>query len=130
MSCTDQYGPILFKKFIRDLILVIKDVNFTSYTNDNIIYQTSNIVNDAIHQLRNSEENFFGLFSDNQMKANAEKYHFTMSANDAPEIQVGESLTETHHSAKLLSVKIDYKLAFNNYVKNLCKKQTINSQPW
>ena len=33
-------GPILFNVFFSDLFLVVKDVNFASYADDNTIYQS------------------------------------------------------------------------------------------
>ena len=33
-------GPILFNVFFSDLFLVVKDVNFASYADDNSIYQS------------------------------------------------------------------------------------------
>ena len=59
------------------------------------------------------------------MKGNTDKCHLTMSLNNTPERKVGDSLIKTSTCEKLLGVKIEYKLAFDNYVK----KQTINLGP-
>ena len=45
-----------------------------------------------------------------------------MSTNNAQEIQVGDSLIKTINCEKLLGIKIDYNLIFDNHVNNLCKK--------
>ena len=119
-------GSILFNIFLSDLFLVAKDVNFASYVDDNTIYQSGRNVDDVINDLQLSAEKLFRSFSDNQIKGNTDKSHLTMSTNNTPELNVGDSLIKTSTCEKLLGVKIDYKLAFDNYVK----KQTINLGPW
>ena len=76
-------GPILFNIFINDLFLVIKDVDFLSYADDNTIYQSGRTVGDVINGLQVSAEKLFQWFSDNQMKGNTDKYHLIMSTNNA-----------------------------------------------
>ena len=119
-------GSILFNIFLSDLFLVAKDVNFASYVDDNTIYQSGRNVDDVINDLQLSAEKLFRWFSDNQIKGNTDKSHLTMSTNNTPELKVGDSLIKTSTCEKLLGVKIDYKLGFDNYVK----KQTINLGPW
>ena len=46
-----------------------------------------------------------------------------MSINDTKETQVEEFLIETCNYEKLLAVKINCKLKFDNHVNNLCKKR-------
>ena len=115
-------GPILFNIFLSDLFLVVKDVNFASYADDNTIYQSANNVDDVINDLQLSAEKLFRWFSYNQMKGNTDKCHLVMSANNNPEIQVGDSLTKASDCEKLLGLKIDYKLNFENHVNSLYKK--------
>ena len=115
-------GPILFNIFLSDLFLVVKDVNFASYADDNTIYQSANNVDDVINNLQLSAEKLFRWFSDNQMKGNKDKCHLIMSTNNNPEIQVGDSLIKASDCEKLLGRKIDYKLNFDNHVNSLCKK--------
>ena len=115
-------GPILFNNFFSDLFLVVKDVNFTGYADDNTIYQSGKIIDDIINRLEVSAEKIFKWFSDIQMKGNTDKFHLIMSTENAPELQIGDLLIKTRSSEKLLGVKIDYKLTFDEHVKSLCKK--------
>ena len=115
-------GPILFNIFISDLFLVIKDVDFASYADDNTIYQSGRTVDDVINGLQVSAEKLFQWFSDNQMKGNTDKCHLIMSTNNATELQIGDSSIKTSNCEKLLGVKIDYKLTFDEHVNSLCKK--------
>ena len=66
-------GPILFNIFISDHFLVVKDVNFSSYADDNTIYQSGKTVGDVINSLQVSAEKFFKWFSDNQMEGNTDE---------------------------------------------------------
>ena len=115
-------GPILLNIFLSDLFLVVKDVNFASYADDNTIYQSGRNANDVINDLQLSAEKLFRWFSDNQMKGNTDKCHLIMSINNTPELKVGDSLIKTSTCEKLLGVKINNKLTFDNRVVNLCKK--------
>ena len=115
-------GSSFIQYFLSGLFPIVKDVNFASYTDDNTIYQSSRSVDDVINDLQLSVEKLFRWFSDNQMKRNSDKCHLVMSTNNTPELKVVDSLIKTSTCEKLLGVKIDYKLTFDNYVANLCKK--------
>ena len=56
------------------------------------------------------------------MKGNTDKCHLIMCTNNTPQLKVGDSLIKTSTCEKLLDVKIDYKLTFDNHMANLCKK--------
>ena len=101
-------------------------MDFASCADDNTIYQLGRTVDDVINGLQVSEKKLFQWFSDNQMKGNTDKCHLIMSANSATELQIGDSLIKTSNCEKLLGVKIDYKLTFDEHVNSLCKKQTLN----
>ena len=99
-----------------ELFLVVKDVNFASYADDNTIYQSGRNVDDLINDLQISVEKLLRWFSDSQMKGNTDKCHLVMSTNNTPELKVGDSLIKTSACKKLLGVKIDYKVTFDNHV--------------
>ena len=56
------------------------------------------------------------------MKGNTEKCHLIMSTNQSVNFQLGGSLMERSDCEKILRVKIDYKLNFDEHVKILCSK--------
>ena len=53
------FCPILFNIFISDLFLVVKDLNFASYADDNTIYESGKTVDDVINGLQVSAEKLF-----------------------------------------------------------------------
>ena len=56
------------------------------------------------------------------MKGNTEKCHLIMSTDQTVNFQFGGSLIERSDCEKMLGVKIDYKLNFDEYVKTLYSK--------
>ena len=62
------------------------------------------------------------LLSDNQMKGNTEKCHFIISIDQSLNFQLGCSVIERSNCGKMLGVKTDYKLNFEEHVKTLCSK--------
>ena len=77
-------GPILFNIFLSVLFLVVKDVNFASYDDDNTIYQSGRNADDVINDLQLSAEKLFRWFSDNQMKGNTDRCRLIVSTNNTP----------------------------------------------
>ena len=65
-------GPILFNIFLKDLFLVVKDTDFTSYADDSIIYDIGDSINDVIASLQDSPEKLFQWFSGKQLKGNTD----------------------------------------------------------
>ena len=56
------------------------------------------------------------------MKGNTNKSHLIISSNDSSEIKIGNSLIKSSNCVKLLGVKIDTKLTFDDHIKDLCRK--------
>ena len=115
-------GPILFNIFLCDLFLIMEDFDFASYADDNTIYKVGDNIDDVISSLQELSKKLFQWFSDNQMKGNTEKCHLIVSTKEPTEIQVGESIIKSSNSEKLLGIKIDYQLNFDNHIKDLCRK--------
>ena len=114
-------GPILFNIFLSDLFLVVQNVDFASYADDNTIYNSSENI-DVILSLQESSKQLFKWFYDNQMKSNSDKCRLIVSTNDTTEIQIGDFVIKSSSTEKLLGVNIDCKLNFDSHVKHLCNK--------
>ena len=72
--------------------------------------------------LQNSSNRFIQWLSDKQLTRNTEKCHLITSTNEHVDIQLGSSRIRGRDGEKLLAVKIDYKLNFDEDVKTYCKK--------
>ena len=115
-------GPLLFNIFLSDLLLILKDVNIASYTDDNTLHYSRDTIEEVILSLQSSSKRLFQWLSDNQMKGNTEKCQLIMSTDQSVNFQLGGSLVERSDCEKMLGVKIDYKLNFDEHVKTLCNK--------
>ena len=123
----DSYRPwsdilFLFNIFLSDLFLIVKDVYITSYADDNTLYDSCDTIEEVISSLQSSSKKLFQWLSDNQMKGNTEKCHLIMSTDQSVNFQLGGSLIERSDCEKMLGVKIDYKLNFDEHVKTLCSQ--------
>ena len=115
-------GRILFNIFLSDLFLIADDVNDTNYADDNTIYKEYEKIDDLITSLRDAAEKLFKWFSDNQMKENTDKCHLLLSKDESSEIHIGDSIIESSTCEKLLGIKIDSKLRFDDHLQDLCNK--------
>ena len=104
------------------MFLVVQNVDFASYADDNTIYNPIENIDDVILSLQESSKQLFKWFSDNKMKSNSDKCHLIVSTNDTTEIQIGDSVIKSSSTEKLLGVNIDCKLNFDSHVKHLCNK--------
>ena len=60
------------------------------------------------------------------MKINADKCHLLVSTNNTVKIKIGSFDITNSKSEKLLRVKFDHKLSFDDRISELCKKASRN----
>ena len=75
-------GPILFSTFLGDLFLVMIENEFTSYVDDNTLYDADNTTEEVISSLQVPSEKLFKWFFDNQMQGNSGKCHMILRTNE------------------------------------------------
>ena len=56
------------------------------------------------------------------MRINADKSHSLVSTNNTVKIKIGNFDITNSKNEKLLGVKFDHKLSFDNHISELCKK--------
>ena len=115
-------GPLLFNIFLIDLFFIVKNTDIASYADDNTPYISANNINEVIISLEKATNTSFKWFSDNVMKSNAEKFHLLVSTNNAINIKIGNIDINNSTCEKLLGVKSDYKLTFEDHISELRKK--------
>ena len=105
---------------------MISDTDFSSYADDNTIYDSGNSIGEVISSLQESAEKLFQWFSHNQMKGNTDKCHLINSIVEPIEIRVGESLIKNSTCEKLLGVKLITNLILLLVPKVFVRRQIVN----
>ena len=122
-------GPLLFNIFLCDMFLILDDVDFASYADDNTPYVTGESVDQVTYRLENSAKTLFQWFRDNEMKSNASKCHFLLSKKETSFIEAEGNQIKNSQSEKLLGVTFEANLSFNLHLDIMCKKasQKLNA---
>ena len=114
-------GPLLFDIFRFDVFFIMNETEFASYTDDNTPYTSSQNVDNVIRTLVNDSVSLFKWFSNNQMKTNKDKYHL-LSNKERVTMKIVETEIKSSNCEKLLGIKIDSNLIFNEHLNNIiCK---------
>ena len=115
-------GTLLFNIFLCNLFFIMKETNFSSYADDDTHYRTADTIEEVIDtieevikSLERDSTMLFKWFSDNQMKANISKCHLLVNKNDEVVINLGETEIKNSEYEKLLGIKADTNLNFNEH---------------
>ena len=117
MSHGSILGPILFNIFSSDLFFIVDDIDIANYADDKTIYKEHDNIDDLITSLQNAAAKLFKWFSDNQMRGNTDKCNLLLSKDESSEIHIGDSIIESSTCKKLLGIKIDSKLRFDDHIQ-------------
>ena len=116
-------GPSLFNVFLCDLFLFFHDIPVANYADDNIPYYTGLKISNILIKLKNAVDTLLQWFKDNRMKVNPDKYHLLINTTkESFQIKIGNETVNNSKYEKLLGVKVDHELNFNERVSSLCKK--------
>ena len=114
-------GPLLFDIFRFDVFFIMNETEFASYTDDNTPYTSSQNVDNVIRTLVNDSVSLFKWFSNNQMKTNKDKYHL-LSNKERVTMKIVETEIKSSNCEKLLGIKIDNNLTFNEHLNHIIEK--------
>ena len=115
-------GPLLFNIFLADLFFVVKDIYIASYPDDSTPFIVENNIDNVIASLEQVSDALFNWFKNNRLKNNVDKCHVLVSTNKPVGIKIGDYTIDNSECKKLLGVKADVNLNFNNHMSDLCKK--------
>ena len=96
--------------------------DIASYADNNTPYSSDFNLEEVMQKLELTTNNLFEWFKNNHMKANADKCHLLVTRNTNVTAKIGELDVKDSRVLKLLGVKIDGKLSFENHGSFLCKK--------
>ena len=116
-------GPLLFNIFSCGPFLFLHNIPVVNYADDSTAYCTGLKISNVLIKLENASETLLHWFKDNRIKVNSDKYHLLISnAKESFHIKIGNETGSNSKCEKLLGVKVDHELNFNEHVPSLCKK--------
>ena len=115
-------GPLLFNVDIGDLFFWNYKCDINSYADDNTPYTSDISINLVLEKLERSTHDIFRWFKENYMKANPDKCHLLVTNNALTFVNINGFHITNSTEEKLLGIKFDSKLFFENHVSSLCKK--------
>ena len=98
----------------------MKETDFSSYADNNTPYRTADTIDEVIKLLERDSTMLW--FSDNLMKANIRKCHLLVNKKDEVVLNLGETEIKNSDSEKLLGIKADAKLNFNEHLNDIISK--------
>ena len=116
-------GPTIFNIYMADLFLLTIESIICSFADDNSPFSCSNDDNTVIQNLVKDSQSLLSWFRINGFKANPDKFHFLASSFD-PEsfLLIDQQKVHKSRCEKLLGIKIDHNLLFDEHVSVLCRK--------
>ena len=118
-------GPLLFNIYINDIFYFVDDDNITNYADDTTPYAVEADIETLLENLQFNTNNLLKWFDNNFFKLNPDKCKLLITNNINETIKVNNTIIKAEKSVKLLGVKIDHELKFNEHITNICKKANI-----
>ena len=113
---------LLFQIFLCDPFFIMKKTDFSSYVDGNTPYRTAGTIEEVIKLLEHESTMLFKWFSDNQTKANISKCHLLANKKNEVVIYLREVEIINSEYEKLLGIKVDTKLNFNEHLNYIISK--------
>ena len=110
------------------MLFIVEDIKIASNADDNTSCISTNNVNEVIHCLEKITDTLFKWFSDNLMKSNVDKCHLLVRTYNTVNIKIGNIDLTNSTREKLLGVKFDDKLTFDDHISELCEKASRKIQ--
>ena len=115
------YHKALFNIFLADLFLIHNDTDIAKFGDDNTPYISVKNGEDVMESLERASVSLFRWFENNLLKGNADKYDFLVSTSQEVSLDLNNFEIKNSDCKKLLSVKFDFKLRFDQHITDLCR---------
>ena len=120
---------LLFNIYICDIFFDKIECDIASYGDDNTPYNFHFNLGNVISNLEKPINNLLNWFRENYIKANADKCHLLTSSDESYTAKIEDFSIKNSTEEKLLGVKFDSNLSFENYVTSLCKTTSQKLHP-
>ena len=122
--------PLLLNAYICDLFFEVRDLEYTSFADDTTPYSCLPKMIPILEKLEKGIHSMFDWFSENFLKANADKFHLIAGSKVPVDIQISDIKVTSKSMVKLLGIHIDNRLKIidlmieiiDYHVSQLCKK--------
>ena len=121
-------GPLLFNIFINDIFFFLNKAKIANFADDNSTYAIENDVMNLLKTLESETLSVLNWFRVNEMKSNKSKCHLIVadldhkSYSSSSYIYLENEFLESEETVKLLGMKIDQNLDFEEHINCLLKK--------
>ena len=116
-------GPLIFNIYINDIYYFILEDRIAKYVDDTTPYTIKDEYAELIDSLQLESNILLDWFKNPFFKLTADKCKLLVAnKQDDLAIYIEKESAIREQSVKLLVIKIDNKLTFNEYISNLCKK--------
>ena len=100
----------------------MNETDFANYADDNTPYRTAYTIDEVIQTPERDSMMLFQWSSDNQVKANISKCHLLVNKKNKVTIRIGGMEIKNSEYEKLLGIKVDTKLNFNEHLNDIISK--------
>ena len=117
-------GHLLFNIYLNDLFFLIESTEVCNFADNTTFYASDKDLNHLINRLEHDSFLSIEWFENNSIKLNDGKCHLLISGHKCENVwaQIGNVKIWESKTRKLLGVKIDRALNFDNHVRSLYKK--------
>ena len=111
---------MLFNILLADLFFIADDFEIASYIEDNTPYISGKDIEEIKQSLEEASRDLaLKWFLDSLMKSNVDKCHLLVSTSNKVNIRIDNIFDVCSKCAKLLAVKSDHKLTFDDHISEL-----------
>ena len=120
------FGPLIFNIYINDIFYFVDEEFLTNFADDNTSYTIDTDIKEIISKLETDTIRLLNWFEINYFKMNANKCKLLIinHENDIS-VSIDDNIIDASKSVKLLGIKIDKNLDFNEHVSTVCKKVNL-----
>ena len=116
-------GPQLFNIYTNDLFYFLEKDKIANFADDNTPYEIGKNLNEVITNLENNYTILSQWLTNNYFKLNLNKCHlFVPKHGEDITLELNDENLKSEKSVKLLGIKFDNNLDFDEHVADLCKK--------
>ena len=119
-------GPLLFNIYMNDIFLFVIEEGLANYADDNTPHSTGDDIDTVLGSLKVDTDILIKWFDNNYLKMNPDKCKLLVTkADEDVSLEVDGHFIKGNKSVKLLGVKIDNQLYFNEHVSMIYKKASL-----